>query len=718
MRSPSNQLTLTLLWSAIVMTVIGQAMVLFALGLQSPSLFALRLQNETGGSGGLILRWLVSAIGLQVSILFVVGMIWLSIQYRVIKPMRQMMFDVSVGQDPRLDHDDELGLLCGALRVSAKLGAERLAEVETATNVPESSFRKLDALQRALDQHAILSMCDKTGRITDVNLGFCRISGYSREELLEQNHRILSSGTHTQDFWLAMWHQITTGNAWRGEVCNRAKDGSLYWVDMTIVAALNSEGQIENYVSMQFDITAKKHAEAMVLQAQQELIRANTRATQLAQEAHAASQAKSEFLANMSHEIRTPMTAILGYADVLASEENAEITSQQRAEHLQTIKRHGEHLLAIINDILDLSKIEADKMTMECIPTEPVQIVQEVASLMDFKAREKGIDLEIRLETSVPKSIHTDPVRMRQIVVNLVGNAIKFTDRGGVTITLNYESNEHALRIAVADTGIGMTAEQMSKIFSPFAQADNSTTRRFGGTGLGLRICKRLACMLGGDVLVQSESGNGSVFTLVLKCETNVNQAWIPAGFFFGATCDLPVAKDPSLLATPAPSPPSADQEPLRDLKILLAEDGVDNAKLITHFLKKAGAQVVVFENGKLALESLTIDGTIDGALKVPEVDVILTDMQMPEMDGYAFAGKLRAKGWSRPIIALTAHAMADDRQKCLAAGCDDFATKPINKQQLVATCAHWKENAVRSPRANAPVCDHLSNLTEVFASQ
>jgi signal transduction histidine kinase/AmiR/NasT family two-component response regulator len=493
---------------------------------------------------------------------------------------------------------------------------------------------------------------------------------------------------------------------------------------MTIVPALNADGKVENYVSMQFDITTKKQAEAAALQARQELILANQRATQLAEEARAANHAKSEFLANMSHEIRTPMTAILGYTDILASDDNVDLTPEQRTEHLQTIKRHGEHLLAIINDILDLSKIEADKMTPEIIPSHPVQIVQDVSSLMSFKAREKGISLEIGLETPIPQTIQTDPVRLRQIVVNLIGNAIKFTDRGSVHIGMAFDATQQQLRIAVKDTGIGMTEAQMAKIFSAFAQADTSTTRRFGGTGLGLRICKRLAHMLGGDVSVESEWGRGSTFSVRIASGPTPNDAWIPPGLLYENTCDL-AARQAAFDANRQQSNDVAELRtnvaesnahglaeqvvsdrtlPLANARVLLAEDGVDNAKLITHFLKKAGAHVVVFENGKLALESLTTDGTVEGVLKDSPVDLIVSDMQMPEMDGYAFASLLRAKGWTRPIIALTAHAMADDRQKCMNAGCDDFATKPIQKQQLISTCVHWMESTRRVATPVVPV--------------
>ncbi len=542
--------------------------------------------------------------------------------------------------------------------------AERAAA--SAQAQAETSLRETNALRQAIDEHSMLSVADRRGRIIDVNTGFCRISGYSAEELIGQDHRLVNSGHHPRSFWVDVWRTISSGRAWRGEVCNRAKDGSCYWVDSTIVPYRGADGSIERYVSLRFEITARKAAEARLIAAEAE--------------AQAASASKSEFLANMSHEIRTPMTAILGFTELLATDGDCERAPRQRLEYIDTIHRNGEHLLAIINDILDLSKIEAGKMTVERTETDPVRLVHEVLSLMDVKAAGKGISLRASFETAVPARMQSDPVRLRQILVNLVGNAIKFTEVGGVRLKVACDPATQALRIDVADTGIGLTPEQTGKLFQAFTQADASTTRKFGGTGLGLRISKRLAEMLGGDITVTSEQGSGSTFSLT-----------VATGPLSGAemvTADQagPVMRETISYSGVVSSAP--ETLPLAGLRILLAEDGPDNQRLISFHLRKAGAEVRIAENGRTAVEMLTQSGTLGGNLRSPPpVDLVLTDMQMPELDGYGAARLLRSKGCTLPIVALTAHAMRGDADKCIQAGCDGYASKPIDRNGLVSAC-------------------------------
>lgn len=411
------------------------------------------------------------------------------------------------------------------------------------------------------------------------------------------------------------------------------------------------------------------------------------------QQAENASRAKSEFLANMSHEIRTPMTAILGYADLLADEFDGDSQSSIRKDYAETIKRNGEHLLTIIDDILDLSKIEAGKLAIEKIETNPARILQDVMTLMKLKADAKGISLDVQLQTEIPHTIASDPVRLRQILVNLVGNSIKFTEKGGVSIRLRLErKGKSRLMFEVADTGIGLTDEQLGRLFGTFEQADSSTTRRFGGSGLGLRISKFLAQELGGDIVVTSSLGEGSVFTASVATGP-IDETMLISEI--GAT-RVPKRKKP---VEPSAELAGAPEQPLLGKRILLAEDGVDNQRLITFHLKKAGAIVTVVENGKLAIEALTEDGTLQGALlSPPPFDLVLTDMQMPEMDGYAATRMLRSKGCSLPIISLTAHAMKSDKDKCLCAGCDAHLTKPIEKNTLISTCVTWVNSELIEP--------------------
>ncbi|MDX2133083.1 MAG: PAS domain S-box protein [Planctomycetota bacterium] len=446
----------------------------------------------------------------------------------------------------------------------------------------------------------------------------------------------------------------------------RRKDGTWTWVlDVGRVTARDEDGRAVRAVGVHVDITAFKNA---------------AEAFRLAQgEAELASRAKSEFLANMSHEIRTPMTAILGYADLLAEMGDRSLAPPGRLDCIETIRRNGEHLLSIINDILDLSKIEAGKMTVEVVPVDARQIVLEVESLMAFKARAKGVELRIRQDTPLPARIRTDPLRLRQILVNLVGNALKFTETGSVTVAMSFAPEASPrLRIEIIDTGIGMSPEQVERLFDSFQQADTSTTRRFGGTGLGLRISRTLATMLGGDVTVTSCVGAGSTFTATVAT---------------GDVSDVPM-EGPEMLRRPqtptaeTAATPTVGAAALQGVRVLLVEDGPDNQRLIAFHLRKAGADVRVADNGRVALSMLTIaDDPGQPLTEPPAFDLVLTDMQMPEMDGYELARALRRKGWTRPVVALTAHAMQGDAAKCYDAGCDAYAAKPIDSQRLVEVC-------------------------------
>lgn len=401
--------------------------------------------------------------------------------------------------------------------------------------------------------------------------------------------------------------------------------------------------------------------------------------------ADAASEAKSNFLANMSHEIRTPMTAILGFADLLAEQTPP---ADVRHEYIATIQRSGQHLLHLINDILDVSKIESGRMTVEKLPTDPAQILSDVIGLMQVRAAAARISLEHDYLTPIPRHIRSDPIRLRQILMNLIGNAIKFTLQGSVRVGVAFEGGgagtPNRLAFRITDTGIGMAPQQMARLFKPFTQADTTTTRRFGGTGLGLSISQTLARMLGGDIQVTSVPGVGSVFTVTVS-----------TGPVADADFWIPHQTSTAMLSSPAQ--PAAAEQPLSGMRILLAEDGADNQRLIRAVLAKAGAIVHVANNGRTAIEMLTIDGSFDAPLRSPPViDLILMDMQMPEMDGYATVRALRTRGFTRPIVALTANAMAGDRDLCLAAGCSGYATKPIDRTALIQTCARTPAAEIR----------------------
>jgi len=382
-----------------------------------------------------------------------------------------------------------------------------------------------------------------------------------------------------------------------------------------------------------------------------------------------ANKAKSEFLANMSHEIRTPMTAILGFSENLL---DGDLSESEKLNTIHTIRRNGDSLLSIINDILDLSKIEAGKMTTDRKVCQPCRIVAEVASLMRVPADAKGLPFDIEYIGAVPETIQSDPTRLRQILINLIGNAIKFTEVGSVRLVIRLVDDGGApfVQFDVIDTGRGMSPEQVAKLFRPFTQANTSTTREYGGTGLGLTISKRFAELLDGKIaMVATEIGVGTTFRVS-----------VPTGALDGVRM-LEDAMATTVVADTTGDERRVGPSALRGLRVLLAEDGPDNQRLISFVLKKAGADVTIKENGKLAL-----DAALAARDEGNSFDCILMDMQMPVMDGYAATEQLRQKNYAGTIIALTAHAMTSDREKCIEAGCDDYATKPIDRRKLIET--------------------------------
>ena len=383
------------------------------------------------------------------------------------------------------------------------------------------------------------------------------------------------------------------------------------------------------------------------------------------QEAEAANQAKSAFLANMSHEIRTPMNAILGFTELLRRG-----VSQSEAEnrrHLETVYSSGKHLLNLINDILDLSKVESGRFELESIAFNPYQVIDEVVRVLGVKAREKGITLKLHIEGEVPAMIESDPGRLRQIATNLVGNAIKFTDQGRVELWVQAQAAEDEINFGfdVTDTGVGMSAEAQSKIFDAFVQADSSVTRKFGGTGLGLAISRKFARALGGDITVDSELGQGSRFQVRIVTQALPDCNWI--------------AGEQALAALGETQADSASGWCFPPARVLVVDDGPENRELVKLVLAGYGLTVEEAENGQIALEMAGANA----------YDIILMDVQMPVMDGFSAATAMRAQGLQPPIMALTANAMKGFEKACLAAGYSDYFTKPIDIDSFVARLAH-----------------------------
>jgi PAS domain S-box-containing protein len=502
-------------------------------------------------------------------------------------------------------------------------------------------------VHEATDAHSIIATTDFNGIVTYVNDNFVRISGYSREELLGRTHAVVKPGFHPPEFFEKLWAHITTGRRWRGQMQNRAKDGSPYWVDTTIIPNLDTNGKITGYTSVRTDITAlvkEKHQ--------------RKKATLESQKAKSASAAKSEFLSMMSHELRTPMNAILGSAKLL---ETSGLDDEQ-SEHIKTMIEGGEVLMAVLNDVLDFSKIEAGKLDIEATEVDVAHLVRRLERLWRPKAEDTGVTLVCRIAKDVPAYIKIDTTRLRQILFNLFSNAIKFTAKGTVTLSVSLKSQNEGIAelcFDVSDTGIGMSPEVQDRLFSAFEQADSSTTRRFGGTGLGLAISRKLARLMGGDITVQSQERVGTTFSLGLPARIVVQPATQQEGG------PLPEAQ--------------STQNTGRKLSILAAEDNALNRKVLAAFLKPMRADLTFAEDGEAALS----------LLQSRAFDVVLMDIQMPKMDGTEVVKILRLEAGPNqnvPVIAMTANVMQGDREVYLGAGMDAYIAKPIDPRHLIVT--------------------------------
>jgi len=561
--------------------------------------------------------------------------------------------------------DDQLRLIAiilvelGLLELMAIMLRRFIARQRSVEQLLRESENFARSTVDALPTH--IAILDGTGRVLATNRAWQEFSeaGPSENYRVGEGHNYLvvcdelggvRHGSSARDFAIGI-REVANGKReeFAIEYCIQAAGGHRWFLGR--VTRFPGAEPVRLVVAHE-DITRQKRAEEEFQKAKDD--------------AELANMAKSAFLANTSHEIRTPMNAILGYAEMLEDPKQSE---QERQHCVHTIRRNGEHLLAIINDILDISKIEAQKLTIEKIACDLPELVAEVVNLTRPGAFKKGLEFDVEFDPILPRRIETDPLRTRQVLLNLIGNAIKFTEKGKVKLSVRREIAyfTHAIKFEVTDTGIGMTAEQMSRLFEPFTQADVSTTRKFGGTGLGLTISRKLARLLGGDIGVSSLAGTGSTFSFTIDG---------------GPRLGVPLVHNLTVdqLPSGADKKDSATEETQLMGRVLLAEDGEDNRDLIASHLWRAGLEVVIAGTGKLAVD----------AAHAEHFDVVLMDMQMPELDGYSAARMLRDAGFKLPIIALTAHAMPEDRVKCLDAGCTEYLSKPISRLNLIRTLSRF----------------------------
>jgi PAS domain S-box-containing protein len=549
------------------------------------------------------------------------------------------------------------------------LHADLIGESET----DRSARDQQELTEQILDQLPIpIFLKDRDGHFLRFNSRFEEFTQRSRAEILGRTiddfaSRRWAAATHEEDE--QAW---TTGRMVTSERRLTAFDPP---VDVLVSRKVINSGGLSYMLGYFIDISEQRAARSAMQRA--------------VESAEAASRAKSEFLANMSHEIRTPMNGILGMTELVLE---SDISAGQRAD-LALVQASANALLHIVDDILDFSKIEAGKLEIEEVPFDLEQLVNDILRAMSLRARQKGLALEAELPPDLPRIMKGDPGRLRQVLLNLVGNAIKFTGQGGVTVALSIGAEQDGrseIGFAVRDTGIGVPVEKQHMIFEAFAQVDGSTTREYGGTGLGLAICRRLVILMQGRIEVDSAPGRGSVFSFTVPLQhTGVSEAAPLPPLAVLAPGESLNVNDPGMLIGEGDLPPLPHAPPRRNgMRVLLAEDNPVNQRLAVRLLEKLGHQVTLVDSGLAVLERAGRGG----------FDVILMDVQMPGLDGLAATRQIRLRelgqGGHVPIIAMTARAMAGDRERCMEAGMDDYLSKPVDSAQLREMLARYRADS------------------------
>ncbi len=575
-----------------------------------------------------------------------------ALDYRIVRPDG----DVRWVRDRGFPVRDGNGRVCRFVGLAEDVTHERLAA--EALRASQERYR----ITTEAASEAILTL-DEEGMISFANPAAARMFGFAQALDLIGQHLPELMPTSSTPF------RVTCGIS-GVELIGRRRDGLEFPIEVSCGEYVANGRKLFSAIIR--DITERKVEEGKRQQIEETLRRAK-------ETAEAASRAKSAFLANTSHEIRTPLGAVLGFAELLA---NGDTTEAERERYGEAIRRNGQLLSKVINDILDLSKIEAGRLSLERVPVPLHEVLSELDTLLSLKASEKGLRLIVSTAPDLPERVWTDPLRLRQVLLNVVGNAIKFTERGSVAIRVGIQERQgrrEALAFTVSDTGRGITADQARTLFEPFTQADPSTTRKFGGTGLGLALSQRLAEALGGTIeLVHSTPDEGSTFRITVDPGPVVTKT---GSLHHGppVKAPKPVPGSTETLAAAPSTPASAIK--LHGLRVLVAEDAADNRFLIDRLLKLAGAEVSMAVNGREAVEKAE-SGTYD---------VVLMDLQMPEMDGYEATSTLRSHGYLKPILALTAHALKDEKQRCLESGFDGHLSKPIDRLLLLTSLSHYQ---------------------------
>lgn len=527
---------------------------------------------------------------------------------------------------------------------------ERQARLLQLTQLEMETLKRYRSLADAVPNMIWKSKVD--GTLDYFNKVWVEYTGLSQEQSTGSGWQDAIHPDDLRSFLKAWITSMNTGAPFQTEARIRRQDGQMRWHWVRAMPETNSYEQITAWIGTCTDIHDRKLSETRLIEAERQAVAAN--------------EAKTHFLANMSHEIRTPLSAILGFAELMLS---TDLSNDERVNSINTICRSGQQLLKIIDEILDISKVEAGHLQIERLDVNVCNMLKDLRSLLSVRAQAKEISLDIRLTSKIPEHVFTDPTRLRQILTNMISNAIKFTENGKVTVDVNWIAEPQGrLQFHVHDTGVGIDMIQAEKLFQPFVQVDSTTTRKFGGTGLGLALSRKLAQALGGNVVLEnSQTGQGSTFLVEVQTDAVSDTKFISA-------------LDDTVVAEVARAGTDKAQLELDGIKILLVEDAAINQILITKFLTSAGAKVELAENGRIGVNKATSG----------QYNIVLMDIQMPEMDGYEATTTLRASGFTTPIIALTAHALKEDRDRCLSVGCSDHLTKPIDRKKLIRQISYF----------------------------